>query len=403
MKIWKIKLTALTPFLIGSHRVTDNHYETLDYIPSNVLQAAFAKAILSTNELYDVNEAERRYYIDEKAFQLYKEGSRPEWIVWLANFPSLSFSDANPMGAHPYTPTTFTCKKKGDQHPLVETLAKRYELKFYNDKKIENFKCSVCGSRYERKDGWNLPKDRKIYKRLINRIEINNHRLVGEDERLYSLAVGEPFSYIRLDPLETKPLYFEAYCYSPVDDDLSITSDQEIEIYVGAYSTTGMGKMQVEVTEVEDQEQENRENIRLWQNGQSQFSKDERPFTNTVAIQVLSNIPYDFDQQSDYITTEEQLTIYTNWLQQFSNLPKEASVDFTFIQSLSTRSFVPGLNIREKSIQRFIKSGSVFIFKFPNNELAIEWAMNVAQNGLPLNRDGKMNHYPIRIVDGQYE
>ena len=404
MKVWKIKLTALSPFLIGAHRLADNHYETLDYIPGHVLQAAFAKAILMTNSRYDADAYEKKYFIDEEVIRQCKDGSRKEWENWLLAFPKLSFSDANPMGALPYTPTTFACKIKGDEHPLVETLPPRYEIKIANNptKKIENFHCPKCQSRIERKDSWNYPQGAQLYKRLIHRVEINDHRLVAEDEKLYSLAVGEPYSYINLETGETKPFYFEAYCYSEDDADLTISREQNIEIYVGAYTTTGLGKMLVEVSPAEMDEKGPLDSLDAWQSQPGEISVAKRPFQNTMAVQLLSNVPLEIEMppKKNYITVDEQLQLYTEWLRQKSSLPKGILVDFAFFQFLLPRSYVPGENVRESALKPHIKSGSVFVVKTDDNGRLRQWAKEISCFGLPLLINGNRHHYPVKILSG---
>jgi len=54
--LMKVKLKFKSPFIVGGIKRVSNYIETLDYIPGNVLRAAFSRHILNNCSCFDKNE-----------------------------------------------------------------------------------------------------------------------------------------------------------------------------------------------------------------------------------------------------------------------------------------------------------------------------------------------------------
>lgn len=395
IKRWTIRLQPLSPFLIGAHRPDNNHFETLDYIPANVLQAAFARAILESHAQYDIKKhgRERRYFIDPRHSEVTVDGCRPEWKAWFQHFDDLSFSDATPLGATPYTPTTFVCKTFSDEHPLVESLPDRYRLRHSVGQAIKDFCCPACQGRLERKDGWRMH-EKRVYRRVITRVQIDEKRLVSKDGHLYSLAVGEPYAFIDRARGQTEPLYFEATLFAPEHvQGLEKATDQVIR--VGAYITSGLGKMAITIKPVPEPQVNNlKEIIKAWR---------EKVGDQSIAMQLLSDVKYTGEHYAPdrYMDLDELYAVYTEWLQREAGLPSECSVSFAYLKTQNRRGFPKGKQSgREEGISHFLMNGSVFVINGPD-EAVQSWGLEAAQYGLWLDNPSEKRRIPVKLLSGE--
>lgn len=400
-KSWKIRLEAESPFLIGTHRVMNNHFETLEYIPAKVLQAAFARVILESHADYElqIHGKERNYYIEENHEQITATGCLDEFKEWFKAFNHIYFSDATPMGSQRYTPTTYICKSYGEEHPLVESLPFRYTSRNEFGKDASKFECKECEGegegRLERKDGW-MMKGSKMYKRLITRVGIDQKRLVSKDEQLYSLSIGEPYSNIDKVNQETEPLYFEATLFTPKEIN-GLESINGQTIYVGANITSGLGKMKVSVVSNDNSESnQGQEEIRQWQKQVGDCS---------IPIQLLSDVCFNNQYRKDqkYQTNEELLQMYTTWLQTDAKLPEGCHVEFFYMQSYQKRGFQQGSNqLREDQMRNYIQNGAVCIFNGDPTVLNV-WINQIVTTGLFLENEEERQRIPVKIVSVQID
>ena len=392
-KSWKIRLEPLSPFLIGGHRIIDNHYESLDYIPGHVLQAAFARAILESHADYDVSDHEKKYYIKSDSSTITASGCKKEWVHWFEYFSELAFSDAVPLGKNKYTPTSFRCKNDED-HPIVETLPERYTNRKKVGQPIKDFYCNVCGGRLERKGGWMFADDERVIKRLVARNALDSKTLTSKDEQLFSMSIGEKYSHVDLAGQRTKKLYFEAVVYAPEEAEHLEAATDEI-VRVGAYITTGLGKMRITVMPMAPMTDGGiEETIDKWR----KEVKDD-----SIAVQVLSDVPLALDSErgGSYLETDDYLQLYTDWLIETSTLPASAHVAFAYLQTYEKRGFVTGSNeYREATLKRFIENGGVFIFKAEDDKMPEleSWVKRIVREGMPIVGQDRPIRIPVKLL-----
>lgn len=392
-QLWKIKLHVKSPFLIGTNRVIPNHFDTLDYIPANVLQAAFSRAILESHHTYEPSrDGNYRFIIPDNPSDEDIKSCREEWREWYRHFSNIAFTDATPFGSEKITPTTYQCKDFGHEHTLRETLAERYKIRDTKGAIIQEFYCSECEGRLERKDGWNDEKS-KIYKRLVTRLEIDEKRLVSKDERLYSIAVGEAFVKKDTGTNEFEPLIFEAFCYTDKDVNLQFPVGKQIYIRIGAYTTTGYGLMEVEVEKIDQLQMDTLENYKKW--------LEETESTDTVALKILSDLPLIKFNYGNNLSTEDQLTTYTQWLRAVSNLPNSCYVDYTVLQTYRKRSYMKGSQrYRRDKITQFIENGSVIVIKGEKSADFHDWLETTMKEGIYIHSDERKIQIPVKVLSG---
>lgn len=406
MRRWKFRLQAKTPFYIGGHKIVSNHYETMDYIPATVLQAAFSRAILESHRIYDVRNPDhtngRKYFINfESSSPIQADDCLPVWVPWFKHFNEIYFTDGTPMGAEKYAPATFACKNFGLKHPLVDTLPDRFVNRERVGAGLSNFQCSECGGRIERKDGWKSKYS--IIKRNVTRIEMDYKLKVSKDERLFSLSIGEPF-VLNHDNNETIPLYFEGYIYGPENIDLSIQESEKITLHVGGYITTGLGKMEL-IVQPDEIETEPQFNL-YWENALKKLNYDK--YNKSFAIKlnsdclITANIP-----EGKFLTNEELLEHYTNWLREKAGLPEDSTVSFTYLQTFAKRGFEIGTNqLRAAKDSVYMQNGSVIIFESSGDGNELEkWIKNILQEGLFIQdfTENKFYRVPVTIFKGLEE
>ncbi|OUM86003.1 MAG: hypothetical protein BAA01_01165 [Bacillus thermozeamaize] len=394
-RAWTIQLKAESPLMIGGHRLDNNRYASLDYIPHHVLQAAFARAILETHEHYslDKHTNDKLYYIDPNHQEITDDGCHPQWQPWFRVFPQLCFNDARPMGRTLYTPTTFACKHSSS-HPLRETLLERY-LSRNQRSQLAQFKCPVCQGRLERKNGWRMPSDEKLYYRKITRVGLDERRLVSRDEHLYTLSVLEPYRLIDPENGQAEPLYFYGTVYAPQEADLSL---DEAIIHVGAYLTSGFGRMRIRVTPADttNRRQAAFERWRQWQ---------EQAGNSSVAIQLLSDVelPLVCAVDNKYQTREQWLAFYTQLLRQCSGLPENVTVEAAYLNSFQRRYVHNGPQFRRADkLTTLLQQGSVFILNGPKAALE-PWLDEAIQCGMPWQADDIQRRLSLDILSGEAE
>lgn len=392
---WKLRLTVKSPFLIGSHRVIANHYDTLTYVPAHVLQAAFSRAILESHNNYDPLENHtNRFVIPDHPSDNEIDGCRRQWREWYRNFSTIAFSDGTPLGSEKHTPTTYGCKTKGAEHPLRETLAERYRLRNQKGVILSDFKCkeSNCEGRLVRKNGW-LNKEANIKKRLVTKLELDEKRLVSKDESLYSVAVGEPFLNGSVQDKTFDELTFEAIIYADKDVDLQFPDGKEETIHVGAYTTSGYGRMIAQIEKLTTMD-----DLKANRNEWIAATKTE----NTAAVKLLSDLPLESFESENNNTMESQLSAYTKWFQTASNLPEECEVDYTVFQTYMKRSFVKGnQQFRKEKITQFIENGSVFVVKSTDKETLEKWLKIIHHEGMPVNSVDRAIRIPVKVISGK--
>lgn len=392
---WTIQLKAETSLLIGSHRLDNNRYTSLDYIPYHVLQAAMARAILETHEQYSLEKhgKEKPYYIDPSDSEITADGCHPQWREWFRAFDQLYLNDGRPMGRAYFPPTTFACKQSAD-HPLRETLPERYLLR-HQRRPLTQFFCATCGGRLERKSGWHFYPNETLYYRQITRVGLDERRLVSRDEHLYTLSVLEPYSFINPDTKITKPLYFYSTVYAPQGVDLSL--DNTI-IHVGAYLTTGLGRMRIRVFRA-NTEQHRHDAMKRWEHWQ-QLTGD-----TSVAIQLLTDaeLPVSFASKSKYRTQAEWLTFYTDLFHHCSNLPEGITVEAAFLNVFQRRHVQYQSQIRRaETLTTLLQQGSVFILNGPKAALN-QWVDEALRQGMAWNADHFRRRLSVNILSGQME
>lgn len=384
IKRWKFRLEAKTPFYIGGHRIIDNQFETLDYVPATVVQAAFSKAILESHGVYDVRNLEHtkkgKYYLDfDETSPIKAEDCAEEWLGWFNVFNELSFSDAAPMGAEKYSPSTYACKTHGEKHGLVETLPERYSYRNEIGKIIPNFHCRYegCGGRLERKDSWKS--DYSMIKRNVTRVEIDRVRKVSRDERLFSITIGEPYAASKKESGGLVPVYFEGTIFAPEQAELGISANDEVFLHVGGYTSTGLGKM---LLTVEEAAVPAGQDLNGW-NTNVQNLNPGMPYS--VALQFLSDCAYTGPMpEQDFLSTDDYNALYSEWLRQEAGLPADCAVSFAYIQTSARRGFKKGSN-QERAVSRthYVQSGSVIVIdtKGEPDNLVI-WVQQALSAGL---------------------
>lgn len=390
---WTIQLKAESSLLIGGHRLDNNRYASLDYIPYHVLQAALARAILETHEHYslDKHAKEKLYYIDPNDQEITADGCQPQWQTWFRYFPQLYLNDARPIGRSFYTPTTFACKQS-PSHPLRETLLERY-LARHQRRPLVQFHCPVCAGRLERKSGWQFAANEQLYYRQITRVGLDERRLVSRDEQLYTLSVLEPYRFIDPESGSTKPLFFSGTVYAPQEVDLSLN---DTIIHVGAYLTSGLGRMRIRMFPADTDQlcQTAFERLRQWQ---------EKSGDSSAAIQLLSDaeLPASHAAESRYRTREQWLEFYTQLLHCCTDLPKEVTVEAAYLNMIQRRYIHNSSQIRRAdSLTTLLQQGSVFILSGPR-EVLNHWLSEAIQCGMSWKTDAFDRRLSLDVLSGE--
>lgn len=371
MDHYKITLTPLSPFVIGGHQIKGNHYVTLDYIPAPNLQGALARRILESHAQYDVQQQvrdrQRQYWIDDS---IPAEGCEPQWVAWLELFSHMRFTDATPFDAKPFAPTVFGCKANQD-HPVVDLLPMLYKARQEPEQMGVVPQCSVCGSRLERKSGWQWPQGKSFYRRTVTRVALDDYRHVSADGQLFSLQAGEPFADRRDSPLK-----FVAYVSVPS----AIAKNRSLElrgevVRVGKHLTVGFGRMQVEVEAVEPKlfpEQ----HLQQWQEVVRDASASFR-INGKLPLPEQASVSDEI-----YLDLEDYHRSYTEWLQEVADAPESVKVTYAYTQQTLQRSFQPGKMERKETMERFLLPGAVFVVESEDRGALNRWLHKLHQEGI---------------------
>ncbi|ATY85805.1 hypothetical protein CVV65_13445 [Kyrpidia spormannii] len=386
---WKILLTPRSPFLIAGRRMTDNDYETLDYIPARILKAAVARAIVESYGGTPEDGSAVRYWVGP---ELDVSRCRPEWRHWVKSFSDILFSDAVPFGASRASSTLLVCKKD-KSHPPIDDLPHRFRSRSEMASpeilpgaiKDRSLKCCECGSRFERwKDGWRLPPvhGRKgavahVQKRVFTRVELDDWRQTHRDAHLFSLAVGIPAAVVEAD---VRPLVFEGWIRAPEGVDLVLP--QGTELRVGAYLGTGLGRMGIEVVPENSRDRERWTDLRDWET--------ETGETATIPLILQTEALYAVGSGQKHPTSiEEDLNRYADWWKQRPSpipAPRSLKVSYASIQYESRYPFLAGQpGIRSAEPLWYWLGGSLFVFSVADpaeKEILFQWATSIILNGV---------------------
>ncbi|ASS74487.1 hypothetical protein CIG75_05420 [Tumebacillus algifaecis] len=368
---YKITLTPRSPFLIGGHQLRDNHYETLEYVPAPNLQAALARRILEAHGGYDVErearEGQKRYYIDSERIGV--EGCEAKWIPWFQHFSQLRFTDCSPFGVEHFAASTFGCKLDR-KHPQADFLSAFYRTRHQRSKGTRM--ACTCGERLERKSGWKWPEGKRLFKRTVTRVALDERRRVSADGQLFSLQIGEPFC----DEQRT-PLQFVGDLLVPEEIaqqfDFSV---QDAGLRIGKHITVGLGRMCIQVEKV-DSEPFPSQRIANWQ-----------ATVGDTSVPLLLNgmLPVElpaFDE-SDEDDIETYCQAYAEWLKNKAGAPADLRVTFAYTQQTMRRNFQNGAMARQEQITRYLLPGSILVVDAEVQQGLQSWLEQIHAQGLHL-------------------
>ncbi len=338
---YTITLTPLAPFHVGAHQVTLNHFDTLDFVPAPVLQAAFARRILESHGAYDLSGRERHYYVED----ISEEGCEPQWIPWLKSFSNLSFTAATPFGAECFSPTELGCKYDSS-HPIVNSLVYQYRSRS-DFRQMREVSCAECGERLERKNGWNLTSGKAVQRRTVSRTSIDAKRHSSADRQLFTMQLAEPFVNSQREPVK---LIGDLLVQG--DEEMSLELTDEV-IRVGKHITVGLGKMRVEVKKAPPKPFP-QEQIAKWR-----AAVGDRSVPVKLNSQLLFAFPGDGGEAHAELSYYHEM--YENWLRCTAGFPDGARVVFVSAQHELKRIFQSGTFAKQEQLSRFLQAGSLIV------------------------------------------
>lgn len=382
---YEFKLSPIGPFVVGGRSLGSNYIKSLNYIPGGVLRAALSKEIVSRCNYYTENNDGKINWVEFKG-----ESGCSNCLVKniCKNFSNIIIGNSYPLDANLFPLTAMSCKDD-HTHGVFDTLIDKVKLKVYrNEHRDEavkiDYKClnGNCGGRVERFSGmykkeYNKIKEIKPIYFLMEKNSINPYTRTTKEEILYTLDSVSPKIMVED---EERDLYLQGYIEGDnIGNDLNTFND----LFVGAYNTSGFGKMKFEYlgsNEI-DSIQKMKERIKKF-NSYIEGSKIYIPVT--LISDIYIGLEDFYDKQLFEVKTEEYIEIYNKKIEEFNNI---GSVFYVNITSEIKRGFDTSKSqVRLRNAKKIIKAGSIFVLEVDKEKINYEEIFNIQLNGIGKNK-----------------
>lgn len=328
----RLKLKMLSPLIIGGQKLNSNYIESIDYIPGNVLRAAFARVILNHCTVYngEVEEIDGQKRVNWVHYRD-KEGCKKcRFKEVCKKFSNIKFGFFYPQGAVPIVMSQMVCKND-EKHSLVDSLT-------YN--KVNG--CPTCKGRLEYTRGLSLgDKIFKAKKSIYTRVEIDRYTKTSKDGRLYSL----------MPVLEE---YFVGEIQGIEEADLDLFED----LRVGSYTSVGFGKCRLEKEkQLEEDINKTLSNMQKFSNKYKEIN-NKKDDLNYFALLFETDARVKLENLEGYKTTEEYKSILADLL----NLNSDFKIDKVYLETNAYRGYDTSMvgDTREEAVHQILK-GSVVV------------------------------------------
>lgn len=326
----KIKINMMSPLLIGGQKLNSNYIESIDYIPGDVLRAAFARYILNHCKAYrgkeTIDGVERINWV---YFRNHNSCSNCRFKNICKNFSNIKFGFFYPHGTAPVSLTQMVCKND-ESHDIVDSLTY-----------VKAQGCAKCKGRLEYTKGF--LKDNKIYKTekaIHTRVEIDRYTKTSKDGRLYTLV-----------PLIEKEFIGEIENIRA--EDLKLFD----ELRIGSYASSGYGICKLE--KLNDTSKDNKllDYMKKFSTAYKNTNsvKDEK---NYFALILKSDARVDFQGLDGYKTTEQ----YKELIKSILNIKEGYDLEKVYMETNVYRGYDTSKvgDTREEACHQ-ISKGSVFV------------------------------------------
>jgi hypothetical protein len=363
----KVKLLFASPFIVGGIKQVSNYIESIDYIPGNVVRAAFARYILSRCVYFDPNDIVEVNNVPKKNWVYFKD--KPECHEcklksMCQKFGDIEFSFFYPEGAEIIPKTMMICKTD-PQHGLIDQLIHKPEC----------VKCRGGKGRVEAVSGY-LKEGRRysVVKNFVTKTAINNYTGTAKDGALYSLVAVSATERADDATHGMSKNVFAGEIEGVGTKDLSSIE----ELRIGKYISVGFGRCRIS-PQPEEKFHDYERLIKLLHNF-NQLYKEHNKIHNNIdenlnyfAIKFVSDARLDFQipDIDKYIKTK----CYKNVWSKALGLSSDFIIERVYAESFNFRGYDTskvGEDNRDKSIH-VIEKGSVIVFK---TQLAFEKVVN---------------------------
>ncbi|ANX00389.1 hypothetical protein ODU73_000314 [Thermoclostridium stercorarium] len=367
-----VKLKFKSPFIVGGIKRVSNYIETLDYIPGNVVRAAFARYILNNCPCFDSDEVVEIDGEKHRNWVYYR--NRPECQKCrLKNlclkFDDIKFSFFYPEGTDLIPLTTMRCKMR-PEHRLIDLLTEKRECP-------DCIKAGNSDTRVEAVSGYIKDgKDYKVSKTLFTRTAIDKYTGAAKEGMLYSIEA------VTATDGENNIVYW-GLIKGITDEDISAID----ELRVGKYTSVGFGRCSIIAAEDGDdrcaptlQAVENKEEITKKMKLFSERYRANNKITDDYkyfAVKFVADAKLGFkshggNEFEKYKNNGELKDIWFNALRAYKTDNSAYEIDKVYAEVFNFRGYDTSKvgDIREEPVH-MVQKGSVIVFKTlkPFNEI----------------------------------
>lgn len=362
----KVKLKFESPLIIGGIKRVSNYIETLDYIPGNVLRAAFARYILNNcpcfieDEVVEVSGDKRRNWV---YFRNRQECKNCRLKNICSNFQNVKFTFFYPEGTDIIPLTTMRCKMN-PEHGLIDILTEKGECP-------DCIKAGRNDTRVESVSGYiKNHYDYVVKKSTFTRTAVDKYTDTAKEGMLYSIEAVTGTD-------ENDNIVFEGKIEGITKEDIS-----EIEeLRVGKYTSVGFGKCSINIVDGECSEQPSADiketitrKMRLFSKQYIENNKAENDW-NYVAVKFIADAKLNFIDQDgkkvrfdSYIDNDILKNIWLSSLNAGDVISRSYNIDKVYAEVFSFRGYDTSKmgDIREEPLH-MVQKGSVIVFKSKKN------------------------------------
>ena len=375
----KVKLKFKSPFIVGGIKRVSNYIETIDYIPGNVLRAAFSRYILNNcpcfrqDEVVTVNGEKHKNWVYYRNKQECVNCSLKNVCM---NFDKIKFSFFYPEGTDIIPLTTMRCKMK-PEHGLIDVLIHKRECP-------DCMRLGSSDSRVEAVAGYlKNGQDYNVKKSLHTRTAIDRYTATAKDGMLFSVE-----AVVGTD--RENNIIYEGQIEGIGKEDILYVQ----ELRVGKYTSVGFGRCSICIEDNEscteefsrhltadknENVAEKRESITQKMRLFSEKYKKHNRITNSknyFAVKLVADAKLDFEgagskksgcdgesECEDYIKNEDFKEIWLNSLN-VPGMEKDYKIDKVYAEVFNFRGYDTSKvgDVREEPVH-MVQKGSVIVFE----------------------------------------
>ena len=349
----KVKLAFTAPFIVGGIKQVSNYIESIDYIPGNVVRAAFARYILSRCAYHDPDEIIEVDNVPRKNWVYFKDepGCNECRLKNICQkFSDMEFSFFYPEGAEIIPMTMMICKMN-PQHGLIDRLIEKPECT----------KCEGGKGRVESVSGYLKEGERySVVKSFVTKTAIDSYTGTAKDGSLYSLVAVSATVTSEDSNSDSDKNVFIGEIKGVQEQDLLSVDD----LRIGKYTSVGFGRCNI-LPQPEEETTDRKQIVERLQHFNRLYKEhnDIDDDNNYFAIKFVSDARLDFEMPdaNEYVTTEEYKKMWSKAL----GLSSEFEIERVYAESFNFRGYDTskvGEDKREEPIH-IVEKGSVILYK----------------------------------------